>query len=192
MSPGLRSHVHAEGFEHLVIFRKASGLVFAEDQLVVGLHIKNSAGAGNELGVDIHLLLDRIRQTGGFGQVVSLRAIGDADFHEALRSKLQGGPTRRRCLIVGTGSRWGKSNQATKWWGSARIFGHRRRVGSAHRGFDPKGPEIMHFLPPQKWWAEPTLRRFDRATKCRASALGCFVAEKIQFPIERPRLNVPN
>jgi hypothetical protein len=49
------------------------------------VYVKHAAGAFNQLGVNLEGFLDRSRQTGGFGVVVSLRAILDRDVHKALQ-----------------------------------------------------------------------------------------------------------
>jgi hypothetical protein len=67
--------------EHLLMFGEAADLILGEDQLPVGGDIKDAAAAFDELGLDAVGLLDGFRQTGGFGKVVSLHAVLDADLH---------------------------------------------------------------------------------------------------------------
>jgi hypothetical protein len=57
--------------------------MLAENEAAIDLHVKDSAGSRDQLRLDATGLLDGGRQTGGAGQVVSLRAVGDADFHRA-------------------------------------------------------------------------------------------------------------
>ena len=66
---------------NLVVFREPAGLVFAEDQLAVDLDVEDPAASGNEFGLDTIFDLDRIRQTGGVGEIVSFVAIGDGNVH---------------------------------------------------------------------------------------------------------------
>jgi len=67
--------------EHLVVLGEAADLVLAEDEPPIRLDVEDPARTLDELGLDPELLLDRGRQTGGLGQIVSLHAIGDADLH---------------------------------------------------------------------------------------------------------------
>ena len=60
--------------------------MLAVDQLAIGDDIEDASSAGDERRLDAESLLDRGRQTGGLRFVVSLHAVGDADFHESLRS----------------------------------------------------------------------------------------------------------
>lgn len=64
-----------------MVLGKAADLLLAEQELIAGFHVENSAVAGDELGFDVVCFLDRGRQTGGLGEVVSLGAVGDADLH---------------------------------------------------------------------------------------------------------------
>ena len=57
--------------------------MFAENHLAVGLDVENAAGTFDHFSIDSEAFLDRIRQTGGLGVVVSLHAVLDADFHSA-------------------------------------------------------------------------------------------------------------
>ena len=60
------------------------GLVLGVDELIVHLDVEDPAVALLELRVDAVALLQLGRQTGGSGEVVSLRAVGDADLHGGL------------------------------------------------------------------------------------------------------------
>lgn len=64
------------------MFRKAAGLVLAEHQPVAGFDVENAAFTPDQLGINSELVFDRGRQTGSPRQVVSLRAVLDAHFHE--------------------------------------------------------------------------------------------------------------
>ena len=67
--------------QNLLIFREPPDFLLAPDLLAVHVNIEDAAGAFDELGLDAVGLLDRSRQTGGLGQIVSLRAILDGDGH---------------------------------------------------------------------------------------------------------------
>lgn len=55
--------------------------MLAPDLLAVDMDIENSARAFDQLGIDAELFLDRSRQTGGLGKIISLRAILDRNGH---------------------------------------------------------------------------------------------------------------
>jgi len=56
--------------------------MLAEHQPVSGLDVENTAFTLDQFGIKSELVFDRGRQTGGPGQVVSLRAVLDAHLHE--------------------------------------------------------------------------------------------------------------
>jgi len=56
--------------------------MFAEDHFAVGNDVEDAAFALDQRCVNSGCFLDRFRQTGGFGCVVSLHAIFDADLHD--------------------------------------------------------------------------------------------------------------
>jgi hypothetical protein len=55
--------------------------VLGEDPLPVRHDVEDAVVALDELRLDAEFLLDRGRQTGGPGQVVSAYAVGDRDLH---------------------------------------------------------------------------------------------------------------
>jgi len=63
------------------MFREATGLVLAEDQLTVLENVKNAAAARRQCTFHGEFLLQGVRQTGGLREVVSHRAVFDFDFH---------------------------------------------------------------------------------------------------------------
>ncbi len=63
------------------MFRKAAGLLLAVDQLAINFDVENAATALDHLDCDAELILDRVRQTGGLGRVVSLYTIFDGNVH---------------------------------------------------------------------------------------------------------------
>ena len=67
--------------QHLLVLGEPTDLILGEDQFSVGGDIEDAAAAFDELGLDAVGLLDGLRQTGGFGEVVSLHAVLDADLH---------------------------------------------------------------------------------------------------------------
>jgi hypothetical protein len=70
---------------------EAPGPVLAVDQVAVDLHVEDATAAFDELGLNVELPFDRLRQTGGFGQVVSLSAVSDGDVHRTF-SRMLGRP----------------------------------------------------------------------------------------------------
>jgi len=65
--------------------------VTGEDQVVVESHVEDATTAGNELGAHADGLLDRGRQTGGSGLVVSDDTVFDGDArHDRLESIAEG------------------------------------------------------------------------------------------------------
>jgi hypothetical protein len=64
------------------MFREAARVALAPNLRPVHMHVKHAAGAFDQLGIDAEFILDRLRQTGGCGKVVSLHAILDRDVHE--------------------------------------------------------------------------------------------------------------
>lgn len=55
--------------------------MLAVNQLAINLYVKNAAPAFDQLNLHVVLTFDGGRQTGGFGRVISLYAVFDADFH---------------------------------------------------------------------------------------------------------------
>jgi hypothetical protein len=74
------------------VFGKPSGLMLRVNQLVVDLHVEDAAPPLDQLGINPELLFELFRQTGGFGEVVSLYAILNRDMHDRilLRSTASG------------------------------------------------------------------------------------------------------
>ena len=104
---------------------KAAGLLFAIDAAAIGHDVEDAASAGDQRRVDVELLFDRGRQTGGLRFVVSLHAVGDADLHGALRN--ENGEALR--FVFGDGVVIGRhAVRATRLVGSHRRRGRVRRV----------------------------------------------------------------
>lgn len=66
--------------------REPARLVLGIDQLPIHGDIEDAAAALDQLRLDSRSLLDRVRQTGGVGEVVSLHAVCDRDVHRVLVS----------------------------------------------------------------------------------------------------------
>ena len=67
--------------QHFVVLREPADVVLAPDLRAVNVDVEYPAGAFNHLRIDAELILDRLRQTGGRGVIVSLHAVLDADVH---------------------------------------------------------------------------------------------------------------
>jgi hypothetical protein len=70
--------------DFVVVADVAPGPVLRPDQVPVDRHVEDAAVAGDEPGLDLEFLLDRGRQTGGDGIVVSDAAVLDGDLHDPL------------------------------------------------------------------------------------------------------------
>ena len=67
-----------------MVLGKSAGLFLGVNQFAVGLDVEDTAGAFDQFRFDIQLFLERIRQTGGLGVIVSHHAVFDADVHGIL------------------------------------------------------------------------------------------------------------
>ncbi len=64
------------------MFRKPVTLfVFRENQLSIRMDVKDATFASDQFCVKTTFVFDLCRQTGGFGFIVSHRAVFDRDFH---------------------------------------------------------------------------------------------------------------
>lgn len=70
-----------ELIQDLGIFREAPLVMFRKDEFSVDFDIENPAGTRNEFGLDVMVLLDSGRQTGGLWPIVSTRAVRNSDDH---------------------------------------------------------------------------------------------------------------
>ena len=68
---------------------EASHVVLAPNPGAVYVHVEDAARAFDEFRLNVELALDRIRQTGGCGEVVSFSAVLDGDLHPAISCELQ-------------------------------------------------------------------------------------------------------
>lgn len=78
---GAHGELRSQLLQDLLMLRKHSRLMFGVDPAAVHFDVEDSAPAGNQLGLNAFGVPNRIRQTGGFGQVVSLCTICDANLH---------------------------------------------------------------------------------------------------------------
>jgi hypothetical protein len=81
-----RDLANASPFQRLQNFfvsREPIDFVLAENHLVVGDDIEDATFALDQRRVDSGCFFDCFRQTGGFGCVVSLHAIGDRNPHRS-------------------------------------------------------------------------------------------------------------
>ena len=63
------------------MFRKLSGILLGINLPAVDFDVEDPAMTFNQFGIDAVGVPNRIRQTGGFGQVVSLTAVGNPNLH---------------------------------------------------------------------------------------------------------------
>lgn len=63
------------------MLREPANIVLAPDLRPVHVHVEHAAGAFDHLRIYAELILDRLRQTGGRGVIVSLHAVFDANVH---------------------------------------------------------------------------------------------------------------
>ena len=70
--------------DDLALAGEAAFFLLGEDRLAVDADDEDAAAAADELTVDAELLLQRGRQTGGPGKVVSNAAVVDANVHRVL------------------------------------------------------------------------------------------------------------
>ncbi len=66
--------------KNFLVFGKTPLFLLGKDQLSIGHHLEDPSGRLDQFRLDPQLLLERLRQTGGFGVVVSLHAIFNAQF----------------------------------------------------------------------------------------------------------------
>jgi hypothetical protein len=129
--------------EHFLIVREATGVVLTPYRLAIHVHIENAAGALDETGINVEGLLDGGRQTGGLGEIVSLRAILDGDGHEFrsfqscdpccthIKPGPPGGPDAIIARLSGSVTGW-----ADTFWNPQGNAGGEARSGPAHRHWE--------------------------------------------------------
>jgi hypothetical protein len=65
--------------QNLIVLGKSSGLMFRVDHTAIDFHIEDASASRDQFDVVTAPGFDRIRQTGGFGLIVSLHAVRDRD-----------------------------------------------------------------------------------------------------------------
>jgi len=66
------------------VLGELTGLMLRVDESAIDLHVKNSTATFDEFRINPGGCFDCVRQTGGFGRVVSLNAVSNADLHVGL------------------------------------------------------------------------------------------------------------
>ncbi len=69
--------------DDFIVFRKNSGVVLRVNLLAFGDDIEDASAAFDQLALDTCRCSHCIRQTDGFGRVVSLDAVRDGNVHDA-------------------------------------------------------------------------------------------------------------
>ena len=81
--------------DHLVVLGENSGVVFRVDLFAIGDDIKYASTAFDQLALDTCCCSHCVRQTDGFGRVVSLDAVRDRNVHSVLLQSGETEPARR-------------------------------------------------------------------------------------------------
>ncbi len=68
-------------FKNLARIREPARFELGENEFTIDFDIEDPVSPGDQLGLNSQTLTQFIRQTGGFGFVVSYRAIMDLNFH---------------------------------------------------------------------------------------------------------------
>ncbi|GEM_PF-2481179 len=98
-SPEAQDSVGLQLAEDFVVLGELAGLMLRVDESAIDLHIENPAAAFDEFGINPGSCFDCVRQTGGFGRVVSLNAVGNADLHVGLLRLMTRNETTQGTLI---------------------------------------------------------------------------------------------
>ncbi len=125
------SDLAADGVQHFLVFGESAGVVLAPDARAVHLHVEDPAPSLDQFRLDAELVLDRFRQTGGLGVVVSLHAIGDADLHGTFAPFCIQSSKRRR-------SPFGVLSNASHRNDKRRFFELRNPGRASFRRIDPQ------------------------------------------------------
>jgi hypothetical protein len=67
--------------QNFLVLRKDSGVVLGVDLPAINFDVEDPSGALDQFRIDAFGVPNGIRQTGGFGQVVSLSTVGNANLH---------------------------------------------------------------------------------------------------------------
>ena len=68
-------------FKNLARVREPARFELGENEFTIDFNVEDPVSPGNQLGLNTQTVAQFIRQTGGLGFVVSLRAIVDLNFH---------------------------------------------------------------------------------------------------------------
>ena len=124
-------------FEHLLVFRKPPCALFAPDLCAVDVHIEDPTGAFDQLRLDLELLPDRIRQTGGCRQIVSFAAVLDCDVHTRLHSQTVDVKSRSATKVqtpsMETGSAGGPTRSCAPHVGRSRLSFRHPTIATSQR-----------------------------------------------------------
>ena len=88
MGLGLRLDQGCNLVEHFVVLGEAPNLLLAPDLRAIDVYVEDAARPFDQLRLHLELVFDRIRQTGGCGEIISLPAILDGDLHLAISCEL--------------------------------------------------------------------------------------------------------
>ena len=78
---GLRLCQGCNLIEHFVVLGEAPYVLLVPDLRAIDVNVENAARPFDQLRLHLELVFDRIRQTGGCGEIISLSTILDGDFH---------------------------------------------------------------------------------------------------------------
>ena len=81
MGLGLRLSQGCNFVEHFVVFGEAPDLLLVPNLRAIDVYVEDAARPFDQFRLHLELALDRIRQTGGCGEIISLPTILDGDFH---------------------------------------------------------------------------------------------------------------
>jgi hypothetical protein len=113
--------------QDLFVLWKDARVMFGVDLPTVDFDVKDPPPALNQFGFNACGVPNCVRQTGGFGQVVSLHTVGNADLHR-LSSSLQENNDRR----------FPSTSRSTIAPRSLYFIGRSRQMLAGNRGFFEK------------------------------------------------------
>lgn len=81
--------------QHFVVLRESAEFLLVPDLRAVNVYVEHAAGAFNQFRRNVQCFLQRFRQTGGCGQVVSFATVFDSDIHGSSLHPLETATSRR-------------------------------------------------------------------------------------------------
>jgi len=84
-----------DSIQDLLMLGESMMFVFGKNKLAINDNIKHSTATPDQVRLDVQLLSQFGRQTGGPGTVVSLHAVSDRDFHASSRPAKRINDTRK-------------------------------------------------------------------------------------------------